>query len=680
MSQNLLSRELSPYLLQHKDNPVHWRPWGPEALAEARRLNRPILLSVGYAACHWCHVMAHESFEDEATAVVMNAHFVNIKVDREERPDIDLVYQSALALMGEQGGWPLTMFLTPEGEPFWGGTYFPPTPRYGRPAFVDILRRVAEVHAEEAATVGHNVAALRDGLARLARPAAGGGLDAAGLDAAARVALEAVDRHRGGTLGAPKFPQPGFFRFLWRAHRRTGEAALAEAVTVTLDALCQGGIYDHLGGGFARYSTDAHWLVPHFEKMLYDNAQLLDLLTETWQTTGSPLYAARARETAAWLLSDMRVTPPEADGTFALASAYDADSEGVEGKYYVWGEDEIDAALGGEAAALFKAAYGVSPAGNWEGVTILNRSHAGTAVADDPRLAAARARLLEARRRRVPPAWDDKVLADWNGLAIAALADAGGRLGEAAWIDAAGAVFAFVLRHMRDPADPARLLHSWRAGQARHAAVLDDYANLARAALALHRATGEAAFLAHAETWTATLDRHYWDAEEGGYFLTADDADALITRPKTIADHAVPPGNGTMVEVLARLFLLTGNPAHRARAEALVRLFSAPTPEQNVPMPTLCVGAELLEAPLQVVVLGHPADPAAAALARAAREAAPAAACLAVLPPDAPLPDGHPARGKGLVDGRPAAYVCAGAACGPPITDDALLRRELAAL
>ncbi|MBE0533393.1 MAG: thioredoxin domain-containing protein [Rhodospirillales bacterium] len=678
MSQNLLSRETSPYLLQHKLNPVHWRAWGPEALAEARRLNRPILLSVGYAACHWCHVMAHESFEDDSTASVMNAHFVNIKVDREERPDIDLIYQSALALMGEQGGWPLTMFLTPAGEPFWGGTYFPKQSRYGRPAFVDVLRRVAEVHTEEAEAIRQNVAALRDGLARLARPAAGGGLGRADLDAAAQVALIDVDTHHGGTHGAPKFPQPGFFRFLWRAHRRTGEATFREAVTTTLDALCQGGIYDHLGGGFARYSTDAFWLVPHFEKMLYDNAQLLDLLAEVWRATGSPLYAARAHETVDWLLRDMPVTADD-DGTFAFASAYDADSEGVEGKYYVWSETEIDAVLGDDAG-LFKAAYGVTAVGNWEGVTILNRSHAGATVADNLGLAEARAKLLEARRQRVPPAWDDKVLADWNGLAIAALASAGSLFGHPAWIHAARVAFAFVARHMADPDAPGRLFHSWRAGQARHAAVLDDYANLARAALALHQATEEGAYLARAEAWTETLDRHYWDDREGGYFLTADDAGDLITRPKTIADHAVPPGNGTMVEVLGRLFLLTGKSAYRDRAEALVRLFSAATPEHNARMPTLCVGAEILEAPVQIVVLGPANDPARAELLKAAREAAPATAAIAAHHPDEPLPEGHPAAGKGLRDGRPTAYVCAGATCGLPKTDAGTLRQELAAL
>ncbi len=355
---------------------------------------------------------------------------------------------------------------------------------------------------------------------------------------------------------------------------------------------------------------------------------------------------------------------------------YDRDSE-ARGKYYVWSEKNRPI-LG--PCPPFQAAYGVTAAGNWEGVTILNRSHAGATVADDSRLAAARAKLLEARRLRVPPAWDDKVLADWNGLTIAALTNAGTRFGHPAWIHAARAALAFVARHMSDPAAPDRLFHSWRAGQARHAAVLDDYANLARAALALHQATGEVAYLERAEIWTATLDHHYWDDADGGYFLTADDADDLITRPKTIADHAVPPGNGTMVEVLSRLYLLTGKTAYRQRAEAILQAFSATTPEHNARLPTLCVGAEILTAPIQITILGIPDDPAFAELLQVARETAPPTAIISAHHPEAPLPPGHPATGKGLRDGLATAYVCSGATCGLPQTDARTLREKLGAL
>ncbi len=446
---NRLSQEISPYLLQHKDNPVHWRPWGEEALAEAKREDKPILLSVGYAACHWCHVMAHESFEDDEIAALMNTLFVNIKVDREERPDLDGIYQSALALMGERGGWPLTMFLTPEGEPFWGGTYFPPSPRYGRPGFPQLLHAIAEAYRSDKTKVDTNVTALRAALAKMQAPEPGNGLSVEALDEAARFALRLIDTRHGGTAGAPKFPQPTFFRFLWRAYKRRGEAVFRDAVTVTLDAICQGGIYDHLAGGFARYSTDDVWLAPHFEKMLYDNALLVELMTEAWRETHSPLYARRIAETIDWAMSEMRVDAPSGE-LFAFASALDADSEGVEGKYYVWDEAEIDAVLGADAPA-FKAAYSVRPGGNWEGHTILNRTGMGLPADDlERKLAECRARLLAVRRERIAPGRDDKVLADWNGLMIAALAEAGAVFAEAAWVEAAAKVFRFVTTHMSD--------------------------------------------------------------------------------------------------------------------------------------------------------------------------------------------------------------------------------------
>ncbi len=684
MSKNLLSDETSPYLLQHQDNPVHWRPWGAEAFAEARHSGRPILLSVGYAACHWCHVMAHESFEDPQTAALMNAHFVNIKVDREERPDIDNIYQTALALLGEHGGWPLTMFLNADGEPFWGGTYFPPTPRYGRPAFSEILNRIAEVHREQPDRIAENAAKLSAAVAESTAPAATGEgrLDLAQLDTAAEYALRLVDHVQGGTHGAPKFPQPGFFRFLWRAHRRNHSESHLAAVTRTLGAICQGGIYDHLGGGFARYSTDAAWLVPHFEKMLYDNAQILELLAETWQITGSDLYAVRARETVEWLLRDMRVWEPGADpadpdAIYAFASAYDADSEGVEGQYYIWTPDEITRVLGPEEGSLFNTSYGVSVGGNWEGVNILNRSHASglPPAEDESRLAEARAKLLAHRQMRVPPLCDDKVLADWNGLMIAALARAAGIFDRPDWLDAARTAFAFILRNH---GESGRLRHSWRDGKARHPSVLDDYANLCRAALFLFEATAEEAYLAQAVAWTEIANSRYWDETGGGYYLTADDTESLIARPKTIHDNAVPPGNGTMVEVLAKLFHLTGDTSYRDRAENLLAAFAVSPADQYVMMATLCMGFEALERPVQVVIAGEDVD--AAGLLTAARQAAPPAHVLLRARPGSDLPSGHPAQGKGPVDGQAAAYVCVGPTCGLPITDPSLLREELTRL
>ncbi len=679
MTRNLLAEETSPYLLQHKDNPVHWRAWNAETLALAERENKPILLSIGYAACHWCHVMAHESFEDEAIATVMNDLFINIKVDREERPDLDAIYQSALALMGTQGGWPLTMFLTPGREPFWGGTYFPATPGFGRPAFPDLLKTISETFHNQNEMVLKNVAAIREALTRLGRPAGGGGLSVELLDRAAGAAVRLVDPLHGGTSGAPKFPQPCFFRFLWRAYRRTGSTLFREAVTVTLDSMCQGGIYDHLGGGFSRYSTDERWLVPHFEKMLYDNALLVELLTAAWLDTRSPLYAVRVRETLDWALAEMRVVDEPADGAggdapvFAFASAFDADSEGVEGKYYVWTEDEIDAVLGDDSAP-FKGAYDVTPGGNWEGRTILNRSAArrlGDAALEET-LARCRARLLAARAARVPPQRDDKVLTDWNGLMIAALATAGAAFDEPAWLAAAEAAFSFVLANITED---GRLRHSWCAGRAAHPAVLDDYANMGRAALALFEVTGERAYLDQAEAWVAVADARYWDGDGGGYFLTADDTGDVITRTKTASDNAMPSGNGVMVEVLARLFYLTGKSAYRERAGELIAVFAGETPEMLLHMPTLLDGYGLLEGAVQIVIVGAPEDPATRALVRAVFESDPPNRVLTRLAPGTALPKGHPAHGKDQVDGLPSAYVCVGPTCGPPVTrPDALIQ------
>lgn len=677
MSQNLLSRETSPYLLQHKDNPVHWQPWGKETLAAAQRENKPILLSIGYAACHWCHVMAHESFETDDIARVMNDLFINIKVDREERPDIDNIYQSALALMGQQGGWPLTMFLTPDGEPFWGGTYFPPTARYGRPGFSDLLRGISEAYNSQPETIEKNVAALRLGLSKLTQPPPGNGLTIHAIDETARTALRMIDALRGGTAGAPKFPQPIFFRFLWRAYKRTKVALFRTAVTTTLDAMAQGGIYDHVGGGFSRYSTDEAWLVPHFEKMLYDNALLIDLMSEVWQDTHNPLYEVRIRETIDWVMSEMRVDHAEG-GTFAFASALDADSEGVEGKYYVWSEAEIDSLLGSDSS-LFKQAYDVTTQGNWEGTTILNRSKANDlgSEAFEAKLAECRAKLLAARARRIPPSRDDKVLADWNGLMIAALANASAVFDNPSWLNAAKTVFSFVIKNMWID---GRLRHVWCAGRAAHAAVIDDYANMTRAALALYEVTGDRGYLSKVETWVDTADRHYWDDDAGGYFLSSDETDDVISRSKTVADNATPSGNGIMAEVLARLFHLTGDEVYRSRADHLFRLFSGDNPQYLFSIPGLLTSFELLAGSAQIAIIGDPDDPATLELRRAVFGAGVPLKIVSLLTPGQSLPEIHPAREKDPVEGRPTAYVCVGSTCGPPVTNPADLRRQLSSL
>jgi uncharacterized protein len=674
MTRNRLDQETSPYLLQHQDNPVHWQPWGPKALDLARQAERPILLSIGYAACHWCHVMAHESFEDHACAEVMNSLFVNIKVDREERPDIDAIYQSALALLGQQGGWPLTMFLTPDGQPFWGGTYFPNPARYGRPAFPEVLRRVDEVYRTDPQTITQNQTELTTALDKMAASATPGTLTPADLDPLALRVLNDMDTVHGGTRGAPKFPRPFMFEFLWRAYRRTGNPRYKDAVTLSLDNISQGGIYDHLGGGFARYSTDELWLAPHFEKMLYDNGSLIDVLRLVWQETRSPLYEARIRESIGWLLREM-----VAEGG-GFAASLDADSEGAEGVFYVWSEVDIDRLLGAEASH-FKDVYDVSASGNWEGTNILNRlAHLPLGdPGNEARLTACRATLLDHRRGRERPGWDDKVLADWNGLAIRALALAGRTFDEDTWITAAQHAFQFIVENMTLIAEAPRLHHSYRAGRASHAAVLDDYVNMIGAALGLHEVTDDPHYLSQAEAWITVLDAHYRDLMNGAYFFTADDAEALITRTRTAIDNATPSGNGAIVGWLARLYHLTGNTRYRTRAEEIVGAFAGDADRHFHSLQTLLNGFEDLANPIQVVIIGDRSETLAAALLNVTHDTSLPNLALSVVTPAATLPPGHPAAGKTQSDGIATAYVCVGTTCSLPLTTPDALRAQLRA-
>jgi uncharacterized protein YyaL (SSP411 family) len=675
MSANLLAHETSPYLLQHKNNPVHWMPWGEAAFEQARSEGKPILLSIGYAACHWCHVMAHESFENPEIAAVMNDLFVSIKVDREERPDLDTIYQSALALLGQSGGWPLTMFLTPDGQPFWGGTYFPPTTRYGRPGFPEVLRGVSATFHQEPEKVTRNVSALGEALEKLAENQSGGAIMPGIFNQVAERLVREVDPFHGGIGSAPKFPQTSLFTLLWHAWKRTERMPFKTAVTNTLTQMSQGGIYDHLGGGFARYSTDEKWLAPHFEKMLYDNAQLIDLLTLVWQETGDKLYETRVRETVDWVLREMRAQGADGNPVAGFASTLDADSEGEEGRFYVWSEQEIDSILGPDAAT-FKSVYDVTGHGNWEGSNILNRS-ANLELGDEDQetgLARLRAILWQARERRVHPGWDDKVLADWNGLMIAALARSGFVFQEQPWIDAGTQAFDFVSNTM---SKDSRLHHTWRHGILKNPASLDDYANMARAALALYEVTGESRYLDQTREWVAILDQHYWDSDKGGYFFTADDAERLIVRTKTAHDNAVPAGNGTMVGVLARLFHVTGDEAWHQRAEALIQAFSGELSRNFFPLTTLLNNTELLYSAIQLVVVGEQGAADTEAMLDTVRHTSAPNLVMTILRPDAKLPDGHPANGKGMVGGKATAYVCANMTCSAPITDAADLKINL---
>jgi uncharacterized protein YyaL (SSP411 family) len=667
LPENRLARETSPYLLQHRHNPVDWWPWGPEALAEAQRLNRPILLSVGYAACHWCHVMAHESFEDAATAGVMNELFVNIKVDREERPDIDHIYMSALHHLGEQGGWPLTMFLTPDGEPVWGGTYFPKRSRFGRAAFVDVLREVSRLFAEEPEKIEHNRAALMSRLATAARPEGRVVVGAAELDQAVAALAEAFDPVHGGLRGAPKFPQASLFEFIWRGGLRQRDAGLVNVVAHTLDRICQGGIYDHLGGGFARYSVDERWLVPHFEKMLYDNARLLDLLALAHAETGHPLFGLRARETVAWLAREMTT----ADGAFC--ASLDADSEGQEGKFYVWSFAEIADALGGDDAHFFAAHYDVTPDGNFEGHNILNRLHGGLQdEATEARLAGLRTKLLAVRAGRVRPGLDDKILADWNALMIAALVHAGLLLDEPGWITMARRAFDFVAAAMTR-AD--RLGHSWRAGKLLFPGLASDHAAMIRAALALYEATGERPYLDRALAWQAALDRHH-PHPDGGYHLTADDAEGLVVRPFVTHDDATPNPNGLAAQNLVRLAALTGDDRWRVAAD---RLFDGLLPHavSNVyGHLSLLNGLDLRLRAAELIVVG---DDVGDLTAAALRHPAVGRIVLRARHPN-DLPAGHAARAAFATLSGPAVLVCAGGRCSLPLTDPSALADAIRAM
>jgi uncharacterized protein YyaL (SSP411 family) len=661
---NRLAHATSPYLLQHKDNPVDWREWGPEALAEAEARNKPILLSVGYAACHWCHVMAHESFEDPDIAAVMNELFVNIKVDREERPDVDHIYMSALHLLGERGGWPLTMFLTPNGEPFWGGTYFPKEPQFGRPGFTQVLREVARVFHVEHHRIDQNRRALTERLREGEAPAG---------DAAASLGLRELDRFgarlvdlfdpiHGGLKGAPKFPNPPILEFLARYARRSGDGRAHNRFHLALERMALGGIHDHLGGGFARYSVDERWLVPHFEKMLYDNAQLLELYGLAAQETGSALFRSAAEDIVAWLEREM-VTPKG-----AFASSLDADSEGEEGRFYVWSLDEIREVLG-EDAEPFARFYDISVEGNWEHTNIPNRLRSGAADAEtEARLSAMRARLLNRRASRVRPGLDDKVLADWNGLMIAALVRAGLALDIPEYIPIAENAFRFVAAAM---SKDGRLGHSWRTGSLVFPGFALDHAAMMRAALALYEATGDGAYLDHARGWRDVLLSDYRVPDTGLLAMTAAGGEGLIVRPQPTHDEAVPNANGVFAEALVRLAALTGADADRHLADETLGALSGVAAGAPVGHTSILNALDLHLRGLSIVVVNDVNG----SLTRAARRLPYLERTISVVKDPAALADDHPAAALARAAQGPTAMVCAGMRCSLPVTAPEALGR-----
>ncbi|KQU70533.1 thioredoxin domain-containing protein [Phycicoccus sp. Root101] len=650
---NRLANSTSPYLLQHQDNPVDWQEWGPDAFAEARRRDVPVLLSVGYAACHWCHVMAHESFEDEDVARVVNADYVAIKVDREERPDIDAVYMSATTALTGQGGWPMTCLLTPDGDPFFAGTYFP------KPQFLQLLAGATTAWTDQRARVlesGSHIAETLRGLSAPTRPHA---LGADVLDAAVDTLRGQFDHGAAGFGGAPKFPPSMVLEFLLRNHARTGDDDALAMASRTCHAMARGGMYDQLGGGFARYSVDARWVVPHFEKMLYDNAQLLRVYTHLFRSTGDALARRVVVETAEFLLRDLRTE----QGGFA--SALDADTDGVEGLTYAWTPAQLVEVLGDEDGTRAAALLSVTARGTFE--------HGSSTVQlltdpdDASWWAAARARLLEARDRRPQPARDDKVVTSWNGLAIAALADAGALLDEPAMLAAAEVCAEFVVgTHVVD----GRLRRASRDGVVGGAAgVADDYGNLAEGLLALHQATGRARWLEVARTLLRTATERF-TAEDGGFHDTADDAEALFTRPRSAADNAEPSGQSALAGALLTCSALVGDSGMRERAEAALGAsgqLAARDPRFGGW--ALAVAEASLAGPLQVAVVGSGPD--AAALAATVRRSTSPGLVTVAGQPDA---DGIPLLAeRPLVGGRAAAYVCRGFVCDAPVTDvDAL--------
>ncbi|HUC00096.1 MAG TPA: thioredoxin domain-containing protein [Solirubrobacterales bacterium] len=682
---NRLAQETSPYLLQHRDNPVDWYPWGEEALGRARAEDRPILLSVGYSACHWCHVMERESFEDPETAAYMNEHFVNVKVDREERPDVDALYMEAVQAMTGQGGWPMTVFLDPEGVPFYGGTYFPPDEGRGMPSFRMVMEAIVASFEGKREEIRERADGVRARLGAVGEIEPDPELPTrAELAAAVEALLASADRQRGGFRGAPKFPPASALELLLTRGEPGSDALVV--VERTLDAMLAGGIYDQLGGGFARYSVDAVWLVPHFEKMLYDNALLARAYLHGWQVLGHERYRRVCEETLDWMLREMR--GPEG----GFYSALDADSEGEEGRFYVWHPEEIREVLTGpqspnslsdQQVERLLGFWGVSEAGNFEGANILHLAE-GPAAEPPEGLEEARQALYEARAKRVWPALDDKRLTSWNALAIGALAEAGAVLGREDYLEAARGCAEFVLGSLRD--GEGRLLRTYKDGDARLNAYLEDHAFLLEALLTLYESSFEARWFTAARDLGDTLLARFGDPERGGFYSTSDDHERLIARRKELGDHPIPAGNSAAALGLARLEALSGERAYGDGAAGALRLFGRTAVQHPESFAHLLRALDFaLEPTREVALVGDRAGTgdgsaaggggAAAELAAIVREEFRPRLVLAAGPEGSDEPP--LLSGRTEVDGKPAAYVCQNFACQLPVTDPSALRASL---
>jgi len=696
---NRLATETSPYLLQHADNPVDWYPWGEEALAKAQAEEKPIFLSIGYSACHWCHVMAHESFEDPNAAAILNQHFVSIKVDREERPDLDRIYMGAVQAMTGSGGWPMSVFLTPEGLPFYAGTYFPPTHRYGLPSFQQVLEAIVRGWRDRRAEL---VESSQQVLAVLQQQQGGGygeteaALRPATLAAAVARLQATFDAENGGWGGAPKFPQPMALEFLLRQHHRTGETAILDLVTQTLEAMARGGIYDQLGGGFHRYSVDGRWGTPHFERMLYDNAQLARVYLHAWQVTGNVFFRTISEEILDYVTREMTcgganaATSPMSpgrnrhrsdgwtDGTGGFYSSQDADSEGEEGKFFVWRPAEIRAVLGDEAER-FMAAYGVTEAGNFEGKNIL---HLLGSVEERESLAPAREKLLAAREQRVHPGRDDKVLTAWNGLMLAAFAEAARALGREDYRQVAVGNADFLLREMRR--ENGRLWRTWNAGQAKLNGYLEDYTHLIEGLLELYQTTFEPRWYTAAQELAETMVAHFRHPEGGkaeglaGFYDTSNDHEALVVRPRDLQDNATPSGNGMAAYVLPRLAGLAVEPRYHELAEESLRSVQSLLAQYPLGFGQWLIALDyLLVAPRELAIVGDAAADGAQELLQVAQDGYRPHQVVALGAPSADPAAIPLLQGRNLLDGQPTAYVCTGATCRPPVSDPDDLRELL---
>ena len=678
---NRLANETSPYLLQHAENPVDWYPWGEEALSRARDEDRPILLSIGYSACHWCHVMERESFENDDIAAIMNEYFVNIKVDREERPDLDAVYMEAIQMLTGSGGWPMTVFLTPEGRPFYGGTYFPPDDRQGMPGFPRLLAAASQAYHTNKTEIERVTRQLSDQMGRTGQmPRGFTPLTTEVMHGAYSQLATQFDHLNGGFGNAPKFPQPMTPEFLLRYYRHGFNARALEMVELTLQKMAYGGMYDQVGGGFHRYSTDAYWLVPHFEKMLYDNALLARLYLHAWQITGNPLYRRITEETLDYVLREMT------DPAGGFYSAQDADSEGVEGKFFVWTTDELRPLLGDDAD-LIMGYYGVTESGNFEGSNILNvprppadfasqRGVSEEALSDA--IARVRATLLEVREQRIHPLLDDKVLTSWNGLMLRACAEAGAALQRPDYLDVARNNAAFLLENMRD--GNGRILRTWRNGEAKLLGYLEDYACLADGLLSLHEATLETRWLQEAVAVADGMNALFWDDAVGGFYDTGSDHEQLVIRPRDVFDNAQPCGSSVAADVLLRLGVITGNDDYSSKGatplRALQQLFGRAPAATGHWLAALDFYVSL---PREIVIVGPTdSDSTQAMLREINGRFMPNKVAVGMADPaNPPLKDSPLLEQRVMQNGQPTAYVCENYACQLPVTNASALAAQL---